>query len=34
MEVKGGSPGRITGLPSGVYFVHIGERTFKGVIVK
>jgi len=34
MEVKAGSPGRITGLPSGVYFVHIGERTFKGVVVK
>jgi len=34
MEVKAGSPGRITGLPSGVYFVRIGERTFKGVVVK
>ena len=34
MEAKAGSPGRITGLPSGVYFVHIGERIFKGVIVK
>jgi len=34
MEAKAGSTGRITGLPSGVYFVHIGERTFRGVIVK
>ena len=34
MEAKTGSLGRITGLPSGVYFVRIGKRIFKGVIVK
>jgi len=34
MEAKAGSIGRITGLPSGVYFVRIGERIFKGVVVK